>query len=167
MSDQYHAYLIVLAAMIMDFFIQYLCVFKRKLFGNKPIGGTLIESALNDPYRQVNSRTHGQHGNQYYVLAYFLLPLLVHKLFTLEVHHTHSGKRGKTDKYRINEVEIECPKKINQITRCQPVTCRTERRHQSSGNGNTRNYVSFLLGRQGNYTGKTAHQCDEYVINRR
>ena len=93
-------------------------------------------------YRQVDGRTHSQHGNEYYVLAYFLLPLLVHKLFTLEVHHTHTGKRGKTDEYRINEVKIECSEEINQIPRCQSVTCRTKRRHQSRSNGNTGNHFS-------------------------
>lgn len=80
------------------------------------------------------------------------------------MHHAHAQESGKTDKHGIDEIKIECTEEINQVTRCQPVACRTERRHQSRGNGNTRNHISFLFGRERRHTCQATHQGDEYVI---
>lgn len=87
--------------------------------------------------------------------------------FPLEMHQPHTDKRSQTDKYGIDEIEVERAQKIDQIARSQSVTGRTERRHQRSGNGNSRNHISFLLGREGNHSGKSAEKCDENVINGR
>ena len=149
----------------MDLLIQNLGIIKVELFGDKTIGRRLEKGTPDNSHRKINSRTHSQNHDEYDILAYLLFTVLVYKLFPLEVHQPYTDKRGKTDKYGIDEIEVECSQKIDQIAGSQPITCRTERRHQCSSNGNTRNYISFLFGRKGNHSGKSTEKCDENVIN--
>ena len=151
----------------MNLLIQDLGIVEVELFGNETIRRRFEESASDNSHSQVNSRTHGQDYDQYDVFPHFLFPVLIHKLFPLEMHQPHTDKRSQTDKYGIDEIEVERAQKIDQIARSQSVTGRTERRHQRSGNGNSRNHISFLLGREGNHSGKSAEKCDENVINGR
>ena len=164
LPNQHDTYFVALA-LVMDFLVQHLRILKGELLVDKTVGSTLKEGILDDTYRQIDSGTHGQDSNQDDIFTYFLLPVLIHKLLALEVHHAHAQESGKTDKHGINEIKIECTEEINQVTRCQPVACRTERRHQSRSNGNTRNHISFLFGRERRHTCQATHQGDEYVIN--
>ena len=152
-------------AVMVNLLVQYLRILKGELLVDKAVGGTFKEGILNDSYRQIHSRAHGQHCNQDDVFAHFLLPILVYKLLTLEMHHTHPYKSGETDKHGIDKIKVECAEEVNQIARCQPVTCRTERWHQRRGNGNAGNHISFLFGRKRSHTCQASHQGDEYIIN--
>ena len=42
------------------------------------------------------------------------------------MHQPHTDKRSQTDKYGIDEIEVERAQKIDQIARSQSVTGRTE-----------------------------------------
>ena len=153
--------------LITDLLIKYLRILKVQLLIDKPIGCRLIKSTFNDAERQINSRAHRQHNNQNDVFTHHLLACLIHKFLTLEVHHPHTDEGSQTDKYGVDKVEVECTQKVNQIARCQTITCRTKGRHQRRSNGNSRNHISLLFGRQGDNSRQTTEKCDEYVINRR
>ena len=114
---------------ITDLFVEYLRIVKSQLFVNKTIGCRFVESTFYNAVGQVNSRTHRQDDDQNNVLAYGLLTGFIYKLFPLEVHHTDTEKSSQTDKYGVDEIEIEGSQKINQITGRQSVSCRTKRRH--------------------------------------
>ena len=152
-------------ALMVDFLIQYLRILKGKLLVYKAVGRTFKEGILNNSHCEIHRRTHRKDSYQHDILPHLLFTVLIHKLLALEVHHAHAQESGKTDKHGIDEIKIECTEEINQVTRCQPVACRTERRHQSRGNGNTRNHISFLFGRERRHTCQATHQGDEYVIN--
>ena len=146
-----------LFAFMMDFFIQYLCVFKRKLFVYKTVCCAFKESILNNPYRKIYSRAHRDNSYQYDILPHFLLTILIHKLFALEMHHTHTDKSSQTDEDGVDEIKIECTEEINQIARCQSVTGCTQRRHQRRSNGDTRNHIPFFFGGKRRYSRKATH----------
>ena len=94
--------------LVMDFLVQHLRILKGELLVDKTVGSTLKEGILDDTYRQIDSGTHGQDSNQDDIFTYFLLPVLIHKLLALEVHHAHAQESGKTDKHGIDEIKIEC-----------------------------------------------------------
>lgn len=81
------------------------------------------------------------------------------------MHHTNTEESSQADKNRVDKVKIKSTQKINEITGSQSVTCRTKRRHQCSSNGNTRNHISFFLGRESHDTCQTTKKRDEYIIN--
>ena len=122
---------------------------------DRPVGGSDNASFASVSYTHLN------------IFAYRLFPFLVYKLLALEMHHPYTKESSQTDKYRIDEIKIERSQEVYQIARRQSISSRTKWRHQSGGNGNTGNYVSFLFCRECHHTGQTTHQCDEYVVNRR
>ena len=80
-------------ALVMDFLVQHLRILKGELLVDKTVGSTLKEGILDDTYRQIDSGTHGQDSNQDNIFTYFLLPVLIHKLLALEVHHAHEKEK--------------------------------------------------------------------------
>ena len=164
LTYQDHPYLMVLALMV-DFLIQYLRILKGKLLVYKAVGSAFKEGVLNNSHCEIHRRTHRKDSYQHDILPHLLFTVLIHKLLALEVHYPYADKSSQTDEYGVYEIKVECTEEINQVSRCQSITCRTQRRHQCRGNGDTRNHIAFLLRGECHYSRKTAHQCDEYVIN--
>ena len=146
--------------------VENLRPFKGELFVNEAVGSAVEHHLADDAYGEVDGWTEGKDHHQNDVSAHFQLTSLIHKGFTLEVHHPHTGKGGQADEDRVDEVEVEGAEEIDRIACGQAVARRAEGWHQGGGDGHTGYHVALLLGTEGYHAGQAAEQGDEHVVNR-
>ena len=75
-------------------------------------------------------------------------------------HHYICGQR---DEGAVYHEQVKRSEKVWQVSACEPVACRTERRHEGCGDSHARNHVAFVFGRNGYDAGKSAEKSYEYV----
>ena len=84
---------------------------------------------------------------------------------TGKMHQTDPEEGGNGDEDSVDEEKVECPQEIEQVSRGKSITCGTERRHERSGDGNTRNDVALAPRAQCRDACCSTKSGDEYIID--
>ena len=81
------------------------------------------------------------------------------------MHQADTDEGGNGDEDGVDEEQVERSKEIEQVACGQSVTCRTERRHERSGDGDARNDVALTPRAQCRDACCSAKSGDENVVD--
>ena len=123
--------------------------------------GTLAQHGIGHPY----TRQQNNHSQSVDPPAHPARTVGVDSGVRLIVHQLDADKRCQSYIDRVYDEQIEGAEKILGLGCGEAIAYGAERRHQGSGDGNTRQHISLAFRPHGKYSGGSAEKADQNVVD--